>query len=57
MARQTRPPGGQKEPNVRVHLSAGCPVAGCGRTDEHSHTQGNWRRVLDEAGKTLQRGR
>lgn len=40
---------GQKEPNVKVHHKAGCSL--CGRKDEHSHTQGNWRNHVDKAGK------
>lgn len=42
----------QKEPNVKVHHKQhGCPIDG--RRDEHTHTQGNWRRAVDQAGKTL----
>jgi hypothetical protein len=35
------------EPDVRVHLSAGCPL--CGRTDQHTHTQDQWRAAVDAA--------
>lgn len=46
----TTPNKGQKEPNVRVHHAKdGCPIDG--RRDEHAHTQRNWRRAVDRAGR------
>lgn len=33
------------EPDVKVHLAKGCPL--CGRTDQHTHSQRDWRRLLD----------
>lgn len=32
-------------PDVKVKLSAGCPM--CGRTDQHTHTQADWREAVD----------
>lgn len=33
------------EPDVKVKIRAGCPI--CGRTDQHTHAQDDWRAVLD----------
>lgn len=33
------------EPDVKVHITSGCDV--CGRTDQHTHEQEQWREMLD----------
>jgi hypothetical protein len=33
--------------DVRIHISYGCPIDG--RTDEHFHTQADWRAAVDAA--------
>jgi len=33
------------EPDVKVHHTAGCVL--CSRTDQHTHTQDEWRAMLD----------
>lgn len=33
------------EPDVKVHHAAGCAL--CGRTDQHIHTQADWRELVD----------
>ena len=35
------------EAPVTVHCRGGCPVPGCGRTDEHPHRHAAWKAVLD----------
>jgi hypothetical protein len=40
----------KNEPDVKVHLtekSGGCPI--CGSTGQHTHTQDDWREVIDRA--------
>lgn len=43
-------------PDVRVHHTAGCAVAGCGRTDAHTHTQDEHRAVVDAADPFREKG-
>lgn len=42
MAKNPKP-----EPDVKVHHTKGC--AACGRTDQHTHTQADWRDTIDKA--------
>lgn len=37
----------KNEPDVKVHHTAGCGI--CGRTDQHTHTQDDWRALIDAA--------
>jgi len=43
-------------PDVRVHLTAGCPSAGCGRTDAHTHPQEEWAAQVDAADPFREKG-
>ncbi len=36
---------GKTDPDVKVHHTAGCDL--CGRTDQHTHTQDDWRELID----------
>lgn len=38
--------------DVQVHLTAGCDL--CGRTDKHTHTQPDWRELIDKVGKEME---
>ena len=40
------------EPDVKVHHAQGCEL--CGRTDQHTHTQADWRELIDEVGKRME---
>jgi hypothetical protein len=35
-----------KEPDVKVHLTRGCPLDN--RKDRHTHPQSEWRAMLDK---------
>jgi hypothetical protein len=35
------------EPDVKVHLTKGCDL--CARTDPHTHTQADWRDLIDRS--------
>lgn len=34
-----------RDRDVKVHLAAGCDL--CSRTDAHTHTQPDWRELID----------
>ena len=36
------------EPDVKVHHSQGCEL--CGQTGPHTHTQADWRELIDRVG-------
>jgi hypothetical protein len=36
------------EPDVKVHLTAGCDL--CGETGKHTHKQADWRDLIDRSG-------
>jgi hypothetical protein len=35
------------EPDVKVHLTKGCPL--CGSKGKHTHTQKAWRALIDRS--------
>jgi len=39
--------------DVEVHITAGCDLRGCGRTDRHYHTQKAWRRHINAVGRRM----
>jgi len=42
-----RKPKNTPEPDVKVHLTKGCEL--CSRTDAHTHTQADWRELIDRS--------
>lgn len=45
----------RNDPPVKVHHSKGCDL--CSRTDQHTHTQADWREHIDAVGERMNGGR
>jgi hypothetical protein len=43
------------EPDVKVHLTKGCEL--CSRTDAHTHSQRDWRELIDRSDPFKKRGK